>query len=209
MTQIMRVLTRDPLRFDPKDNRPLPMYKHQLLMLMDEFPTFKRLEIFEENLAYIGSYGIKCYVICQDFSQLWKEYGPNESITSNCHIRVAYAPNKMKTAEELSKMAGTMTVNLPSISEHSKATGALRSLNRSYQNVSRPLLTPDEITRIRAPKKDKNGFITCPGDMLIFAAGHPPIYGTQPLYFQDKILLQRSKMKTLSCSSLSHRPSSH
>lgn len=197
INQIMRVLTRDPLKFD-KDNRPLKQHKHRMLMMMDEFPAFRKLEVFEENMAYIAGYGIKCYVICQDFNQLWKEYTENEAITSNCHIRVVYAPNRQETAEKISEMTGTMTVIAEDVSESGKQFGMTENVSRSYQNVARPLLTPDEVSKLKAPKKktvDGVERIVEAGDMLIFAAGHNPIYGTQPLYFMDKTYLARSRVR--------------
>ena len=36
--------------------------------------------------------------------------------------------------------------------------------------------------------------ITEPGDMLIFAAGFPVVYGKQILYFLDKTFSERSKI---------------
>jgi hypothetical protein len=41
--------------------------------------------------------GIKAFLIVQDLSQLYAAYGHDESIISNCHVRVAYAPNKVET----------------------------------------------------------------------------------------------------------------
>lgn len=193
INQIMRGLTRDTLTFD-KDNRPIKPHKHDLLMMTDEFPSLGKLEVFEESMAFVAGYGIKCYVIIQDFNQLWKIYSENESITSNCHIRVAYAPNRQETAEKLSEMTGTMTVNTEEVSESSKHLGMTDSINRSYQNVSRPLMTPHEISTMKAPKKNEKGLIVESGDMLIFVAGHNPIYGTQPLYFLDPVWSARSKV---------------
>jgi type IV secretion system protein VirD4 len=37
-------------------------------------------------------------------------YGSNESIVSNCHIRIAFVPNQQDTARLLSEMTGTTTV---------------------------------------------------------------------------------------------------
>ncbi|MDI2113873.1 type IV secretory system conjugative DNA transfer family protein [Commensalibacter nepenthis] len=191
--QIMRGLTRDALTFD-KDNRPIKPHKHDLLMMTDEFPSLGKLEIFEESMAFVAGYGIKCYIIIQDFNQLWKIYSENEAITSNCHIRIAYAPNRQETAEKLSEMTGTMTVNTEEISESSKQLGMTDNISRSYQNVSRPLMTPHEISTMKSPKKDSRGLITESGDMLVFVAGHNPIYGTQPLYFLDPVWSARSKV---------------
>ena len=33
-----------------------------------------------------------------------------------------------------------------------------------------------------------------PGDMLVFMAGYPAIYGVQPLYFKDPALMARSRL---------------
>lgn len=194
VNQIMRVLTRDPLKFD-QHNRPLKAHPHRILMMMDEFPAFRKLEIFEENMAFVAGYGIKCYVVCQDFNQLWNEYGENEAITSNCHVRVVYAPNRQETAEKISEMTGTMTVNAETVSEHGKQFGMTDSINRSYENVQRPLMTPHEISTMKAPRKNEKGLIEEAGEMLVFVAGHNPIYGTQPLYFRDPAFSERSMVK--------------
>ena len=36
------------------------------------------------------------------------------------------------------------------------------------------------------------GFITEPGDMVVYCAGFPAIYGRQPLYFQDETFAARA-----------------
>jgi type IV secretion system protein VirD4 len=164
-------------------------------MMLDEFPSYGKLEVFQEALAYIAGYGIKAYLICQDIAQLWGAYGRDESILSNCHIRVAYAPNKIETAEWLSKMAGTTTI----VKEDITASGArhsavLANVSKTYHQIARPLMTADEVMRLRAPVKDAAGGITEPGDMLIFAAGHAPILGTQSLYFRDPVFAARARL---------------
>jgi type IV secretion system protein VirD4 len=67
----------------------------------------------------------------------------------------------------------------------------------SVEHVERPLMTPDEITRLRPPKKEGRGAnerISAPGDMLIFVSGSYPIYGRQILYFKDRVLSKRALM---------------
>ena len=132
----------------------------------------------------------------QDVAQLWFSYGRDETILSNCHVRVAYAPNKIETAEWLSKTIGTTTVVKEDIATSGQRFGAvLQHVSRSLHEVSRPLLTPDECSRLKAPIKDKSGeFIEEPGDVLTFVAGHAPIYGTQSLYFRDPIFAERGKI---------------
>jgi type IV secretion system protein VirD4 len=48
------------------------------------------------------------------------------------------------------------------------------------QEVQRPLLTPDECQRMPSPQKDEHDRITAAGDMVIYCAGHPAIYGRMP-----------------------------
>ena len=162
--------------------------KHRLLMMMDEFTSIGKLQALEDSIAYVGGYGIKIYLIVQDTEQLYKAYTKQETLMSNCHIRIAYAPNKVETAELLSKMSGTMTV-----AEVSTTISGKRRENVSYSvnEKSRPLLTVDECMRLPAPLKDKNGQILKAGKMLIFSAGFPPVFGTQILWFLDPIFKQR------------------
>lgn len=194
LNQIIRVLLRPEIEFE--NGRQKPPHKHRLLLMLDEFPSFGKLEIFQEALAFIAGYGIKAYLIMQDIAQLWFAYGRDETITSNCHIRNAYAPNKIETAEWLSKMTGTKTEMKWQYTESGKRFGAVADqFSKTSQETARPLLTPDEAMRLRAPQKGPSGDITTPGDMLVFAAGHAPILGTQSLYFRDPTFLARSKVK--------------
>lgn len=192
LTQMVLSLA-DRMEFD--DGRSKTAHKHRLLLMLDEFPTLGKLPIFEGALAYMAGYGIKAYLIMQDVQQLYKAYGQHESIISNCHIRIAFAPNKVETAEWMSKMTGQTTVIKEQIATSGKRFGmVLEQVSRSYQEVQRPLLTPDEIMRLPGPKKNAKGDILEAGDMLIFVSGHPVIRGRQILYFSDPTFSRRSKI---------------
>lgn len=162
--------------------------KHRLLMMMDEFTSIGKLQALEDSIAYVGGYGIKIYLIVQDTEQLYKAYTKQETLMSNCHIRIAYAPNKVETAELLSKMSGTMTVAEVSTTVSGKNK---ESVSYSVNEKSRPLLTVDECMRLPAPLKDSEGRILKAGKMLIFSAGFPPVFGTQILWFLDPVFKQR------------------
>src|SRR5580704_2332925 len=170
--------------------------RHQLLLLIDEFPSLNRMEIFADALSYMAGYGLKAYLITQDIRQIVDAYGQNESIVSNCHVRIAFAPNQVDTAELLSKMTGTTTVQKASFNfSGSRFSPVMSHVNASVDHIERPLMTPDEVMRLRPPKKEGNGdseVITDPGDMLIFVSGHFPILGMQMLYFADPELARRS-----------------
>ena len=54
------------------------------------------------------------------------------------------------------------------------------------------MLTPDECLRMPGPKKNIEGLIEKAGDMVMYVAGYPAIYGVQPLYFKDEVFQARS-----------------
>ncbi|MDR2925489.1 MAG: type IV secretory system conjugative DNA transfer family protein [Azoarcus sp.] len=187
-----------------RNGRAVAKHKHRLLMMLDEFPSLGKIEILQESLAFLAGYGIKCYLICQDINQLRSReigYGHDESITSNCHIQNAFAPNRIETAEHLSKLTGTATVVKEQITTSGKRAAAmLGQVSRTFQEVQRPLLTPDECMRLPGAKKSDSGDIEEAGDMVIYAAGCPAIYGKQPLYFQDPIFAARAAIPAPICT---------
>jgi len=158
-----------------------------------------KMPIFQTAFAYIAGYGIKAYLITQDIEQMKDTYGNHESIISNCHIRIAFAPNKTETAEALSKMAGTATILRAAVSYSGSRTSPLATnVSTNVDHISRPLITVDELMRLPGPVKEGQGEaqrITAPGAMLIFIAGQSPIFGKQLLYFQDPVLQKRSAIK--------------
>jgi type IV secretion system protein VirD4 len=192
---IIRLLA-DGMSFDK--GRPVAHYKHRLLAMLDEFPSLGKLEILQESLAYVAGYGIKCYLICQDLNQLKSRetgYGPDETITSNCHVQNAYPPNRIETAEHLSRLTGQTTVVKEQITTSGRRTSAmLGQVSRTIQEVQRPLLTPDECLRMPGPTKNAAGEIEKAGDMVIYVAGYPAVYGKQPLYFKDPVFQARASI---------------
>jgi type IV secretion system protein VirD4 len=183
VTQVIRRLA-DSMEF--KDGEQVQNYKHRLLIMLDEFPSLGKLQIFEEALAFIAGYGMKAYLIIQDIAQLRKIYGKDEAITGNCHVKVAYATSNPDTAKYLSEISGITTI----VKESESVSGDRMSIFKksasvSVQEISRPLLTVDECMRLKGPEKDSTGrLILVPGDMLVFVAGYAGIYGKQMLFFK-------------------------
>src|SRR5215472_2649219 len=95
-------------------------------------------------------------------------------------------------------MTGTQTIRKASFNfSGSRMSPVLGHVSTHMDEIERPLMTPDEIMRLRPPKKESTGHqekIIAPGDMLIFVSGHPPIYGTQMFYFADPILRSRAEI---------------
>ena len=183
-----------------KNGEVVKSYKYSLLLLLDEFASLGKMAVFEEALAYMSGYGIKSYIILQNFEQLYcdkKGYGKNESITAQCPVKAFYTPNKLGTAEEISKTLGKATVIKTDVTLSGKRfSGTLNNVNHSLKEISRPLLIADEVMRLPEAKKNKNKTkILEAGDMLISVKGHNPIYGRQILHFMDPVFAERVKIE--------------
>ena len=195
LTQIVRNLTKE-VEFSL--GAAAPTYKHKLLMLIDEFPSLGKMSIINEAIAFLRGYGIRCLLIIQDFNQLRSDeaYGRNEAITANCGVQIAFAPNIYPTADELAKKVGTTTVVKREVSASSgKKLFGGSSESKSIREISRLLLTPDEIMRMPTVRKEDGK--TLPGDELVLIAGQPPIYGRQILHFEDPVLSKRAELGAL------------
>jgi type IV secretion system protein VirD4 len=131
-------------------------------------------------------------LISQDINQLKSRetgYGPDESITSNCHIQTAFPPNRLDTAEHLSKLTGQTTIIKEQVTRSGRGLGG--QVSTTMHEVQRPLLTLDECLRMHGPQKNDRDLITAAGDMVVYCAGFPAIYGRQPLYFEDQTFAAR------------------
>ncbi len=155
-------------------------YKYKLLLLLDEFPSIGKILVLENAISFVAGYGLKLYIICQDLNQLYAKYSKDESITANCHIQIALAPNTVNTAEYIEKRLGNMTVQLKNTSSSTSKNGTAYTI--SYQSHKVPLKNSSQIQQLPL------------GQMLIMIARSAPILAKQPFFYKNKILNARSKI---------------
>jgi len=163
-----------------QDGKP---HRHDLLMLLDEFPTLGRLTFFESELAYMAGYGIRALLIAQSLNQIEKAYGPNNSILDNSHIRVTYGTLDDRTAKRISEMLGTATENRrqTNYAGHRLAPW-LGHVMVSEQESPRALLTPGEVLQFPA------------NEALVMVGGNPPYRGLKVRYYEDRRFMGRARL---------------
>jgi type IV secretion system protein VirD4 len=168
LNQIGRRLT-ERLEGDPAKAR-----KHNLLMMLDEFPALGRLDFFETALAFMAGYGIRAYLIAQSLNQISKAYGENNSILDNCHVRIAFSSNDERTAKRISDALGTAT-ELRAQRNYAghRLAPWLSHVMVSRQETARPLLTPGEVMQLP------------PTDELVLVSGLAPIRAKKLRYYED------------------------
>lgn len=174
LNQIGRRLT-ERLEGDPRKSR-----KHQLLMMLDEFPALGRLDFFETALAFMAGYGIRAYLIAQSLNQISKAYGENNAILDNCHVRIAFSSNDERTAKRISDALGTAT-ELRAQRNYAghRLAPWLSHVMVSRQETARPLLTPGEVMQLPA------------ADELVLVSGLAPIRAKKLRYFEDRNFTSR------------------
>jgi hypothetical protein len=101
-------------------------------------------------------------------SKLLPKYVSPARLTIIC----AFPPNRVETAEHLSKLTGQTTVVKEQLTR--SGHGWSPHISRTTQEISRPLLTANEAMRMTGPKKDRKGLITEPGHMVVYVAGYAP-----------------------------------
>ena len=195
VTQIVFTLTQ---KMEVKNGGVAAPHKHKILLMLDEFPQLRKLDLLESALAFMGGYGVKGYIICQSYKQLTDIYGKDETVSSNCHLQICYAPNDEDTAKIVSEKCGKTTVTLGSSnisgSRYSIGPFGKNNESESYQQQQRELLYPDETKRLPTAVKDGNGRVVEPGDLLLFVSGTAPIYGRQTPFFLDSTFDARAKI---------------
>jgi type IV secretion system protein VirD4 len=149
--------------------------KHQLLMMLDEFPALGRLDFFETSLAFMAGYGVRAFLIAQSLNQIEKAYGEHNSILDNCHVRVAFATNDERTGRRISDALGTATEqrSMRNYAGHRLAPW-LAHVMVSRQETARPLLTPGEVMQLP------------PTDELVMVSGLAPIRAKKLRYYEDR-----------------------
>jgi type IV secretion system protein VirD4 len=156
------------------------VHRHQVLLMLDEFPALGRLDFFETSLAFIAGYGIRAFLIAQSLNQIEKAYGEHNAILDNCHVRVAFATNDERTAKRISDALGTATEQraMRNYAGHRLAPW-LAHVMVSRQETARALLTPGEVMQLPAT------------DELVLVSGLAPIRAAKLRYFEDRNFIRR------------------
>jgi type IV secretion system protein VirD4 len=112
--------------------------------------------------------------VAQDLTQIHAAYGREEAVTINCDTLVAFAPNKIQTAQELSKFVGETTVR------HAQRTVSSGGTSVSEPEVGRPLITPDEVRRLGE------------GEVLVLPRGQHAIRAERLQYHAQEFFKRRA-----------------
>jgi len=163
----------------------IPRKRQRVLMLLDEFPAFGRMDIQKKSLAYWRAYGIRALVICQDLDQIYENYGKNCSLLGQFKIRIYHATNSDTTARQISADGGETYEQNHSFSYTDNPNGHV-SHNISRSKI--PLISYDEAKMLPDT------------DAVIFREGQKQIYATKVVYYKDEWFSKMSQIPPVALS---------
>lgn len=163
--------------------RTLPQFdknaKHQVLVLLDEFPLLGPMPVLADAFAFVAGYNMRLMLIMQSKAQLRDKdlYGPDKAaaILDNCGVEVVFGTKDNQLCNELSERLGYDTVD--GVSRSGPRFWRVfrnKNLNQSESDQKRALLLPQEIMRLK------------PRDAIIIRPGMYPIAAKRIRYFKDR-----------------------
>lgn len=128
--------------------------KQRINFNLDEFGNFMKIPAFSNKLTVGGGRGIRFNLYVQDFAQLEEKYGREAypTIISNCHVWIYLQSDGPETQKLISEKLGNYTVASSSQSTQYSGSGiSPGNMTTSTNLTGRPLLTPDEVGKIKRP----------------------------------------------------------
>jgi type IV secretion system protein VirD4 len=133
----------------PQRDRP------DVLFMLDEFPQLGHMQNVETGVQLNAGYGIKFWIVVQNVTQLKQHYRDNWETFFSAGAITAYAPRDPTTSQELAKLSGERTIEVPS---YGSTTDGKQSYSINFQR--RENIMPHEFRRMRKGQM----FVRVPSD---------------------------------------------
>lgn len=158
--------------------------RNSALFILDEFAALGRLSMVEQAFGLMAGYGLRCWAILQDMSQLQDLYPKRwQTFIANAGAVQVFGVSDLATAEYFSRKMGKETretVSQATIDKRQGTDGLFSQPNPNYRSMNdrsfgRDLMSPDEIMTL----DDKWE--------LVFLSAKPPLLaGKLPYYLNSR-----------------------
>ena len=170
--QLVDLTVRTLPQFDPRA-------KHQVLVLLDEFPLLGPMPVLANAFAFVAGYNMRLMLIMQSKAQLRDPalYGPDKAaaMLDNCGVEVVFGTKDLALSKELSERLGYDTVD--GVSRSGPRFWRLfrgKNLNQTESDQRRALLLPQEVMRLK------------PRDSIVIRPGMFPIKAKRIRHYEDR-----------------------
>ena len=117
---------------------------HKLLVLGEEFPSLKRLQIASDTMNQGAGLGVQLCLIVPSLNSIEEIWGMHHNFLDNAHVQVFFGITDGKVAERVSARLGTHTV------VHHRVTYSRGGRSVTRDEVEEPLLSASAITHLDA-----------------------------------------------------------
>ena len=156
-----------------------PKAKHQVLVLLDEFPLLGPMPVLANAFAFVAGYNMRLMLIMQSKAQLRDPalYGPDKAaaMLDNCGVEVVFGTKDLALTKELSERLGYDTVE--GVSRSGPRFWRLfrgKNLNQTESDQRRALLLPQEVMRLK------------PSNAIVIRPGMFPIKARRIRHYEDR-----------------------
>lgn len=153
--------------------------RHELLLMLDEFPQLGRLSFFEAAMGAFAGYGLKAYLVCQSLNHIARAYGRDSVIIDNCHVVTSFAAADIETAKTIAQMTGERWEVVQQESITQPKSLVLRRGSKFYREERRPLLLPSDVRELPADQE------------LIFVSGLKPVRASKVRFDEEPVFKAR------------------
>jgi type IV secretion system protein VirD4 len=152
--------------------------KHQMLLLLDEFPKLGALPFLENALGEMAGYGITAHLVCQSFNDVFAKYGERTSIFDNMHITATFSTSEPASIKKVIERAGKSLEYRESFS-NPRTMFSRSSRSVSYGEQQRYILSEEDV---RALDENKQ---------LLFVNNTKPIMADKIRYWEEPWFAER------------------
>lgn len=152
-----------------------PRFNTRTLFMLDEFAALGRMQKIESGIATLRGYGVDFALAVQDLNQIRNIYGlAADTLLANCADKWFCRISDLNTAQMVSSMLGTATIQERSESTSHNPGQPEPSTSESWSSRARPLMMPDELLG----KGAETAFL--------IRSGAPPIMVAPHLYYVNE-----------------------
>lgn len=145
-TQLIRYLEHRPEKFSAEGEK-----NAQILLLMDEFARFGKLEMISDAMSTLRSKKVNICLILQSIAQLDKIYGEYERriILDNCQYKAILQANDAETQKYISDLIGTCTRRQNGINEMQDESQEISGYSLQMSETREPIVFPHELSTLK------------------------------------------------------------
>ncbi|OKP64421.1 hypothetical protein BTE77_34880 [Ensifer adhaerens] len=164
------------------NTRTLPEHdvtlKHQIMLMLDEFPAIGNVEVIQKGVSYVAGYGVRLVTNRAEPEPALRRHEARNYMTNHA-VEVVYTPKELSVSKELSERFGTDTVKSRSVSKGIGFSAKSTNKSQSESEQARPLMLPQELVLTPFERE------------YIIKGGMRPIHCVKILYYKERVFTER------------------